>query len=300
MEIGYPIIKYIHTKFRKYYKHLVLCATDGLDYIKNNGISTGVYASFNSTMDSCLGTPPKQEINFKQNINILFNNLIELINDGEYKRFNVIDFYNKSFKINNVIDSIIELKLYHNRNIMGLSNIYLIFSNIKNSYPFLDNSIKKLSELIANDKIQSKEMIFIEIRNLIASEWKYRNILNNPNLKDLNYLKYNIEEYHEYLHNCLNFLIRDTKKFISRYPLEYKNNPDLDIEIILALRNSIFNDIIPRRGDDKIIDFYNICEDLNKSIPKTIIVRGWYKDKLKTNFIKPLKYKEYRRSKNLL
>ena len=287
------------SKIRKYSKHTYVCVLEGLRNLKSGKIFDNNIFEINKT-------------EFENNINILFNNLIELINEGEYKRFNVSDFYNKSSKITLICDAIMVIKNYNNQNLMGITNSHLLLINIMNAFPFLTDPILKLDYIISNEKIQNKEMVFIEVRNLIAKEWLKRNVLTNPNLKDLNYLKYTIEEYHEYLHNCLNMLIRDTKRFISRYPLEYKTNPDLDVELLLSLRNSIFNDIrVPNYNYDNNIDFIGLSkivtiketshviksvqDRINKEL-EMVVVRGWYRDQPKSNYITATKYREYRRS----
>ena len=286
---------YFISKVRKYGKHLIACLKDGAKNIKKfRGTSVG----FDDLNDNREG--------IRTNINIIFNNLIDLINDGEYKRFNVSDFYNKSTKIHFIIDAIMDIKnkieyTKSKTNILSMdeTNIFLSLVHIRMAFPYLFESIKTISKIIDSDKVRSREEIFIEIRNLIAKEWKQRNILNNPNLKDLNYLKYSVDEYHEYLHNCLNMLMRDTKRFISRYPLEYKNNPDIDVELMIALRNSIFNNI---PTSDEPIDFYYLAtiannknNDLVEKMQKPIL-RGWFKDEPKSNYISVLRYREYKRN----
>lgn len=244
------------------------------------------------------------DADIKNEINIVFNNLIHLINDGHYRRFNSFDYYSKSSKINLIINSLNKIRtyydLYPNERIRIDNLINVIFKQFKS----LESSCNFISEII-NEPLHTDRTLFIRIRNFIATEWVLRNIKNNPNasdikLKDLNYLNYNIEQYQEYLHNCLNFLIRDTKKFISRYPEEYKQNPDLDVEILMSLRNSVYNDlkfITP----DKIENFEILnLVDLDKTIekePNHIKIRGWFKDKPKANYFDQIKYKAYRRSK---
>lgn len=240
----------------------------------------------------------------KDKLNEFFSLMIPLINDGAYNRFNSFDYLSKSSKIHQVIGIIEQLRGFYDLTPNERSHFKKLINTISNNFQSLERTIKFLDKVVTG-RCLSDKAVFILVRNHIASEWIYRNI-KGPDTKiktkDLNYLNYTIEEYQEYLHNCLNFLIRDTKKFISRYPEEYKRNPDLDVEILQSLKWSVYNDFkfsVP--GSNKVLDqvdsfngldLFNLIEKESKPIK----IKGWYREKPKSDYINSGIYKSYRRS----
>lgn len=173
----------------------------------------------------------------------------------------------------------------------------------------MEKPLNIILNIIEFKVIRDKELFF-EVRNLIVSEWIERN-KNNPNslihktkLKDLNYLNYSLEEYQNYLNNCYNYLIRDTKKFINKYPEEFKINQNLDLELLLSLRDSIYNDINFLTPEDFRLTYQsNKNNDLNifklidnpENTDTKIILRGWFKDKPDNCKIDTIAYKAYKK-----
>lgn len=249
-----------------------------------------------------------QLMDVKEELNLIVLNFISLTNEGEYQRFNSYDFYAKSSKIKIICNSISKLQAYRDQFPNERTTIRNLINSVTKMFHNLEDPLEAIFKMIELRTSNEKE-IFIEVRNLIASEWIKRN-KNNPNsiihktlLKDLNYLNYTLDEYKEYLNNCLNLLIRDTQKFISRYPLEYKINQELDIEIIMSLRDSIYNDVrfvspydVPSVYNPKISDDFNIFKIVEPSTKRELILRGWFKDKPNNCKIQMLKYKAYKKS----
>ena len=83
-----------------------------------------------------------------------------------------------------------------------------LFNIIDVNYPSLERTSKFLIRLVcggisSNNRLmdESQKSLFIEIRNFIADEWIYRNIKGpgtKVKKKDLNYLKYTLEEYQRF------------------------------------------------------------------------------------------------------
>lgn len=247
------------------------------------------------------------EIHLEKEVSTLFLSFISLTNEGLYQRFNSKDFYSKSSKIKIITQSICKLMayidLYPNRRIELLN----LFKQLKENSINLEQPLNIILDIILAKKLIEKE-IFIEIRNLIAQNWLDRNLIGSEALKnfkrkDLNYLNYSLEEYQTYLNNCFNVLVRDTKRFISRYPIEYKENPNLDLEIMVSLRDSIYNDIkfhTPSDMDEisSNKDGFNIFELFGrKENKKEITLRGWFQNKPNFCKINVLSYKAFKQTK---
>ena len=240
------------------------------------------------------------EVNLKEKLNTIYINLISLVNEGSYSRFNSFDYLTKSSKIVLIINSLERLEKYYYLKPNERSKTRAIINNISSNYPSLERISYFILQVLSKGQLNDKAL-FILIRNFIASEWIYRNIKGPKTkikLKDLNYLNYTIEEYQEYLHNCLNMLIRDTKRFISRYPEEYKLNPDIDLELLMSLRHTVYNDFkfsVPDHiinNDINGIDLFDIIE----KDTEIITIKGWFRDKPKSDYINAVKYKAYRKS----
>ena len=243
-----------------------------------------------------------------EELNIILTNMIPLINDGQYKRFNSFDFYNKSSKFKIIIKALTKVSMYYYLYPNERNRIISQLETIKIMHKSLGDIVEFILKLISKSYNFNDKQYFIEIRNFVAKEWIKRNIMENPNyenlkLKDLNYLNYNMEQYQEYLHNCLNFLIRDTKKFIARYPNEYKLNSDLDLEIIMSLKDSVYNDLKFATPDDvpnfQTVNFFSNEALLDfagnyGSVKKPLILKGWFKEKPKSRNIDTLVYKRYK------
>jgi hypothetical protein len=250
-----------------------------------------------------------RDIDLKEEINIIILNFISLSNDGQYQRFNSYDFYSKSSKIKLICSSIAKLQAYRDQFPNERKQIQTLLKYIGTYFNNLEKPLDKIFEIIDKRTCVDK-VLFIEIRNLIVSEWVSRNILDEKScgfkLKDLNYLNYTIDEYQVYLHNCFNLLIRDTKKFISRYPLEYKINPDIDLEIMMSLKDSIYNDIKiitpndnPENNSMKDFNIFEIISKIENPGEETepkLILRGWFKNKPNNCKIDIIKYKAYKKS----
>lgn len=250
-----------------------------------------------------------KDLDLEKEINIIITNFILLSNDGKYNRFNSKDFYSKSSKIKLISNSISKLQAYRNQFPTEGKKIKYLLELVNAYFKNLTGAINEIFDIIELRNLREKELFFA-IRNLIVQEWINRNIYDPESIiskKDLNYLNYTLEEYQNYLNNCFNLLIRDTKKFITRYPIEYKNNPDLDIEILISLKDSIYNDIKFIIPTDIQNDNFNIFEiiknfEANKDIndiqnpSDKIILRGWFKDLPNNCKIDSLKYKNYRKT----
>lgn len=244
-----------------------------------------------------------KDISIEKDVNTLFTHLIPLLNDGTYQRFNSYDYYEKSSNIKEVCN-ILNKYSSHYLGKKEYSVVYILFishlNSIAKSFPALKNVVEKIEKDILHCNLNSRQT-FVKIRNIICEEWISRNFFENGELrfKDLNYLGYTVEEYHEYLHNCLNLLIRDVERFQKRYPKE--NTDNLDVDLMLALNNTIYNNIqinvVP--GIDILslaLALNNKDEVKNTKENNPIILRGWRKEKPKTDYINFIQYKNYRRS----
>lgn len=251
----------------------------------------------------------------RDKVNDVYNLIIPLVNAGEYNRFNSLDYFEKSSNLNTLVLAIEQLRNHYYLNPNSRDQLRRLFNIIDVNYPSLERTSKFLIKLVcggisSNNRLidESQKSLFIEIRNFIADEWIYRNIKGpgtKVKKKDLNYLKYTLEEYQRFLENNLNLLIRDTKRFISRYPEEYSKNPDIDVEILKSLRWSVYNDIkFYGKNFVKIneIPKYDLFESLLESnntelVGKPIKVKGWFKKKpnFVNNYIISTRYKAYKR-----
>ena len=244
-----------------------------------------------------------KDISIEKDVNTLFTYLIPLLNDGTYQRFNSHDYYVKSSNIKEVCN-ILNKYSSHYLGKKEYSVVYILFIShlniIAKAFPALKNVVEKIEKDILHCNLNSRQT-FVKIRNIICEEWISRNFFENGDLrfKDLDYLGYSIEEYHNYLHNCLNLLIRDIERFEKRYPKE--NIDNLDVDLMLALNNTIYNNIqinvIP--GIDILslaLALNNKNEAKNTKENNPIILRGWRKEKPKTDYINFIQYKNYRRS----
>ena len=244
-----------------------------------------------------------KDISIEKDVNTLFTYLIPLLNDGTYQRFNSHDYYVKSSNIKEVCN-ILNKYSSHYLGKKEYSVVYILFIShlniIAKAFPALKNVVEKIEKDILHCNLNSRQT-FVKIRNIICEEWISRNFFENGDLrfKDLDYLGYSIEEYHNYLHNCLNLLIRDVDRFEKRYPKE--NIDNLDVDLMLALNNTIYNNIqinvIP--GIDILslaLALNNKDEAKNTKENNPIILRGWRKEKPKTKYINFIQYKNYRRS----
>ena len=252
-----------------------------------------------------------KEIDPMEELNLIIMNFISLSNEGEYQRFNSYDFYSKSSKIKVIVNSILKLQAYRDQYPNDRSFIQHLIEKIIKSFKNLEYPLNRIFEIIDLRYLSEKE-IFIEIRNLIVSEWVKRNrdnpeaLIHKTNLKEFNYLNYTLEEYQIYLNNCFNLLIRDTKRFISRYPLEYKKNPELDLEILNSLRDSIYNDIKLTTPNDnpstitsnisKDFNIFKLIDTMEPNSKEKLVLRGWFKNKPNNCIIDVLKYQAYRKS----
>lgn len=244
-----------------------------------------------------------KDISIEKDVNTLFTHLIPLLNDGTYQRFNSHDYYVKSSNIKEVCN-ILNKYSSHYLGKREYSVVYILFishlNSIAKAFPALKNVVEKIEKDILHCNLNSRQT-FVKIRNIICEEWISRNFFENGDLrfKDLDYLEYTVEEYHNYLHNCLNLLIRDVERFEKRYPKE--NIDNLDVDLMLALNNTIYNNIqinvIP--GIDILslaLALNNKNEAKNTKENNPIILRGWRKEKPKTDYINFIQYKNYRRS----
>lgn len=244
-----------------------------------------------------------KDISIEKDVNTLFTHLIPLLNDGTYQRFNSHDYYVKSSNIKEVCN-ILNKYSSHYLGKKEYSVVYILFishlNSIANAFPTLKNVVEKIEKDILHCNLNSRQT-FVKIRNIICDEWISRNFFENGDLrfKDLDYLGYTVEEYHNYLHNCLNLLIRDVERFEKRYPKE--NTDNLDVDLMLALNNTIYNNIqinvVP--GIDILslaLALNNKDEAKNTKENNPIILRGWRKEKPKTKYINFIQYKNYRRS----
>ena len=244
-----------------------------------------------------------KDISIEKDVNTLFTHLIPLLNDGTYQRFNSYDYYEKSSNIKEVCN-ILNKYSSHYLGKKEYSVVYILFishlNSIANAFPTLKNVVEKIEKDILHCNLNSRQT-FVKIRNIICEEWISRNFFENGELrfKDLDYLGYTVEEYHNYLHNCLNLLIRDVERFEKRYPKE--NTDNLDVDLMLALNNTIYNNIkinvVP--GIDILslaLALNNKDEAKNTKENNPIILRGWRKEKPKTDYINFIQYKNYRRS----
>ena len=244
-----------------------------------------------------------KDISIEKDVNTLFTHLIPLLNDGTYQRFNSHDYYVKSSNIKEVCN-ILNKYSSHYLGKKEYSVVYILFishlNSIAKAFPALKNVVEKIEKDILHCNLNSRQT-FVKIRNIICEEWISRNFFENGDLrfKDLNYLGYTVDEYHNYLHNCLNLLIRDVERFEKRYPKE--NTDNLDVDLMLALNNTIYNNIqinvVP--GIDILslaLALNNKDEVKNTKENNPIILRGWRKEKPKTDYINFIQYKNYRRS----
>lgn len=241
-----------------------------------------------------------KDISIEKDVNTLFTYLIPLLNDGTYQRFNSHDYYVKSSNIKEVCN-ILNKYSSHYLGKKEYSVVYMVFidylNSIANAFPDLKNVVEKIEKDILHCSLNSRQT-FVKIRNIICEEWISRNFFENGELrfKDLDYLGYTVEEYHEYLHNCLNLLIRDIERFEKRYPKE--NTDNLDVDLMLALNNTIYNNIqinvVPGIDILSLALALNNKDEAKETNP--IILRGWRKEKPKTNYINFIQYKNYRRS----
>ena len=244
-----------------------------------------------------------KDISIEKDINTLFTYLIPLLNEGRYQRFNSYDYYVKSSNIKEVCN-ILNIYSSHYLGKKEYSVVYVLFishlNSIANAFPTLKNVVEKIEKDILHCNLNSRQT-FVKIRNIICEEWISRNFFENGELrfKDLDYLGYTVDEYHDYLHNCLNLLIRDVERFEKRYPKE--NTDNLDVDLMLALNNTIYNNIqinvVP--GIDILslaLALNNKDEAKNTKENNPIILRGWRKEKPKTKYINFIQYKNYRRS----
>lgn len=241
-----------------------------------------------------------KDLSVEKDVNTLFTHLIPLLNDGRYQRFNSYDYYSKSSNIKEVCN-ILNKYSGHYLGKKEYSLTYIVFIHHLNSiaiaFPNLKGTISKIEKDILHCNLNARQT-FVTVRNIICEEWIARNFFEREDLrfKDLDYLGYSVEEYHNYLHNCLNLLIRDVDKFQKRYPKE--NSDDLDIDLMIALNATIYKNIEINQVPG--IDIISLANSLNQKdeakITKPIILRGWRKEKPKTEYINFLQYKNYRRS----
>ncbi len=244
-----------------------------------------------------------KDISIEKDVNTLFTYLIPLLNDGTYQRFNSHDYYVKSSNIKEVCN-ILNKYSSHYLGKKEYSVVYILFIShlniIAKAFPALKNVVGKIEKDILHCNLNSRQT-FVKIRNIICEEWISRNFFENGDLrfKDLDYLGYSIEEYHNYLHNCLNLLIRDVDRFEKRYPKE--NIDNLDVDLMLALNNTIYNNIqinvIPGIDILSLALALNNKDETNQAKEiEPIVLRGWRKEKPKTKYINFIQYKNYRRS----
>ena len=244
-----------------------------------------------------------KDISIEKDVNTLFTYLIPLLNDGTYQRFNSHDYYVKSSNIKEVCN-ILNKYSSHYLGKKEYSVVYILFishlNSIAKAFPALKNVVEKIEKDILHCNLNSRQT-FVKIRNIICEEWISRNFFENGDLrfKDLDYLGYSIEEYHNYLHNCLNLLIRDVDRFEKRYPKE--NIDNLDVDLMLALNNTIYNNIqinvIPGIDILSLALALNNKDETNQAKEiEPIVLRGWRKEKPKTKYINFIQYKNYRRS----
>lgn len=267
-------------------------------FIRNEVRDARIQVEYQKTFEE----GPLVKSKLKDKLNEFFSLMIPLINEGSYNRFNSLDYLSKSSKIHQVIGIIEQLRGFYDLTPNERNQFKKLINTVSNNFPSLERTVKFLDKMVTG-RCLSDKAVFILVRNFIASEWIHRNI-KGPDTKiktkDLNYLNYTIEEYQVYLHNCLNFLIRDTKKFISRYPEEYKRNPDLDVEILQSLKWSVYNDFkfsVP--GSNKVLDQVDSFNGLDlfnliEKEAKPIKIKGWYKEKPKSDYIDSGVYKAYR------
>ena len=244
-----------------------------------------------------------KDISIEKDVNTLFTYLIPLLNDGTYQRFNSHDYYVKSSNIKEVCN-ILNKYSSHYLGKKEYSVVYILFIShlniIAKAFPALKNVVEKIEKDILHCNLNSRQT-FVKIRNIICEEWISRNFFENGDLrfKDLNYLGYTVDEYHNYLHNCLNLLIRDVDRFEKRYPKE--NIDNLDVDLMLALNNTIYNNIqinvIPGIDILSLALALNNKDETNQAKEiEPIVLRGWRKEKPKTKYINFIQYKNYRRS----
>lgn len=244
-----------------------------------------------------------KDISIEKDVNTLFTYLIPLLNDGTYQRFNSHDYYVKSSNIKEVCN-ILNKYSSHYLGKKEYSVVYILFIShlniVAKAFPALKNVVGKIEKDILHCNLNSRQT-FVKIRNIICEEWISRNFFENGDLrfKDLDYLGYSIEEYHNYLHNCLNLLIRDVDRFEKRYPKE--NIDNLDVDLMLALNNTIYNNIqinvIPGIDILSLALALNNKDETNQAKEiEPIVLRGWRKEKPKTKYINFIQYKNYRRS----
>ena len=241
-----------------------------------------------------------KDISIEKDVNNLFTYLIPLLNEGKYQRFNSYDYYEKSSNIKEVCN-ILNKYSSHYLGKKEYSIVYIVFishlNSIAKAFPVLKNVVEKIEKDILNCNLNSRQT-FVAVRNIICEEWIDRNFFERGDLrfKDLNYLSYSMEEYHTYLHNCLNLLIRDTKRFIERYPREDYEN--LDVDLMIALNNTVYKniDIKPVPGIDIIALSNTLNYKGSEQKFQPVILRGWRKEKPKTEYINFIQYKNYRRS----
>lgn len=280
-----------------------------------NGELIRINLAWNRLIDACSkffkGFPKNRYIskNLKNNannmsvekdVNDLFTFLIPLLNGGRYQRFNSYDYYVKSSNIKEVCN-ILNKYSSHYLGKKDYSVVYIVFishlNSVAKAYPELSSAVRKIEEDILHCNLNPRQT-FVKIRNIICEEWINRNFYENGELrfKDLNYLGYSVEEYHNYLHNCLNLLIRDVERFQKRYPREDIDN--LDVDLMIALNNTIYKNIeIKKTPGINILCLASALNNKDESKnPKPIILRGWRKEKPKTEYINFIQYKNYRRS----
>ena len=241
-----------------------------------------------------------KDMSIEKDVNDLFTHLIPLLNAGTYQRFNSYDYYEKSSNIKEVCN-ILNKYSSHYLGKKEYSIVYIVFishlNSIAKAFPVLKNVVEKIEKDILHCSLNSRQT-FVKIRNIICEEWISRNYFATAELtiKDLVYLGYTVEEYHEYLHNCLNLLIRDIERFEKRYPKE--NTDNLDVDLMLALNNTIYNNIqinvVPGIDILSLALALNNKDEIKETNP--IILRGWRKEKPKTDYINFMQYKNYRRS----
>lgn len=241
-----------------------------------------------------------KDISIEKDVNKLFTYLIPLLNDGRYHRFNSCDYYSKSSNIKEVCN-ILNKYSSHYLGKKEYSVVYIVFishlNSIAKAFPNLKNAIAKIEKDILHCNLNARQT-FVKVRNIICEEWIDRNFFERGELrfKDLDYLGYSVEEYHNYLHNCLNLLIRDVDRFQKRYPKE--NPDDLDVDLMIALNNTVYKNIEVKQIPG--IDIISLAIALNQKdetqIHKPVILRGWRKEKPKTEYINFIQYKNYRRS----
>lgn len=241
-----------------------------------------------------------KDISIEKDVNALFTHLIPLLNAGTYQRFNSYDYYEKSSNIKEVCN-ILNKYSSHYLGKKDYSVVYIVFishlNSVAKAYPELSSVVRKIEEDILHCNLNPRQT-FVKIRNIICEEWINRNFYENGELrfKDLNYLGYSVEEYHNYLHNCLNLLIRDVERFQKRYPRE--NIENLDVDLMIALNNTIYKNIeIKKTPGINILCLASALNNKDESKnSKPIILRGWRKEKPKTEYINFIQYKNYRRS----